>query len=90
MAINSKKIQMPHANELDKPDVVEQDERALELMRVWVAQGAQHVSIRGETWEDPGAWGTDFGPTERCRPCADSAGFDAEWGSPTDEPVGAL
>lgn len=92
-------------SELDKPPVVQQDDGAFELLRVWIAQGGQHVSIRGETWEDPAAWGIMLVDLARhvSRMYEQSSGqpasavlrqirsgFDAEWGSPTDEAQGEL
>ncbi len=96
---------MPHSNQLIPPPVVDQDDNAFELLRVWIAQGGQHVSIRGETWEDPAAWGIMLVDLARHvsrmydqssgQPASAvlrqiRSGFDAEWGSPTDEPEGAL
>jgi hypothetical protein len=33
------------------------DPAAVELARVWVAGGDQHVSLAVGVWEDPAAWG---------------------------------
>lgn len=29
----------------------------VELVRVWAAEGKQHVTIRADIWNDPAAWG---------------------------------
>jgi uncharacterized protein DUF5076 len=42
---------------LDVPPAVERDKAAFEVLRVWVAERGQHVSIRSGAWEDPAAWG---------------------------------
>jgi hypothetical protein len=47
---------MPAA-ELPIPTVVEADPRAVELLRVWIAQRQQHVAIATHIWKDPAAWG---------------------------------
>ncbi|MFO0938592.1 MAG: DUF5076 domain-containing protein [Gemmataceae bacterium] len=33
------------------------DPDALEIARIWVAKGGQHVSLAPTTWHDPAAWG---------------------------------
>jgi Domain of unknown function (DUF5076) len=44
-------------NELLIPPIAEADPSAIEVVRVWVAQGAQHVSLNPFVWKDPEAWG---------------------------------
>jgi len=44
-------------NELLIPETAENDPNAVEVLRVWVAKGGQHVSISTGIWEDPEAWG---------------------------------
>ena len=44
-------------NELLIPPEAEADPNALEVIRVWVAKGGQHVSINPLVWKDPQAWG---------------------------------
>jgi hypothetical protein len=39
------------------PEPALADPGARELLRVWAARGAQHVSIATGLWKDPGAWG---------------------------------
>jgi hypothetical protein len=42
---------------LDPPPAATRDKASFELLRVWVAEQGQHVSLRSGTWEDPFAWG---------------------------------
>jgi hypothetical protein len=44
-------------NELPIPAAALVDDRARELVRVWAASGAQHVSLASQSWADPAAWG---------------------------------
>lgn len=44
-------------NELLVPPIAESDPNAIEVVRVWVAKGGQHVSINPLIWKDPQAWG---------------------------------
>ncbi len=46
-----------HPNELPIPGPASNDMRARELVRVWAAEGAQHVSLATGLWEDPANWG---------------------------------
>ena len=48
---------MSNCNELQIPHVAEQDPNSFELLRVWVANKDQHVSLRTGVWKDPAAWG---------------------------------
>src|ERR1041385_7712672 len=48
---------MKHENELLVRAAVEEDPRALEVIRVWIAKGCQHVSLNPLVWKDPQAWG---------------------------------
>ncbi len=43
--------------ELAIPPVAQADPKALELVRVWAANGQSHVSISVEAWKDPATWG---------------------------------
>jgi hypothetical protein len=45
------------AHELPIPPAAADDADARELVRVWAASGAQHVTIATGVWEDPAAWG---------------------------------
>lgn len=91
--------------ELVIPHAAATDPRAIELARIWAAEGKQHVSLATGLWDDPAAWGmmlvdlarhvaNAYAETEG-RPPADvlariRAGFDAEWDNPTDVPTGNL
>jgi Domain of unknown function (DUF5076) len=96
---------MKTAKELIIPETASEDPNAFELLRVWVANGGQHVSILTGIWKDPAAWGIML---------ADLAGhvvnayaqeegldrqktlrvirrmFNDELDSPTDVPEGAI
>ncbi len=42
---------------LPVPSAAQSDAKAFELLRVWVANGQQHVSLATDVWPDPAAWG---------------------------------
>lgn len=44
-------------DQLRIPDAAKKDPRSLELLRIWIADQDQHVSLRVGVWEDPFAWG---------------------------------
>jgi hypothetical protein len=87
---------------LDPPPAAARDKASFELLRVWVAEQGQHVSIRSGAWEDPFAWGIVLADLARHIVLAESLqrtdvdqeaflerlleGFQAEIDSPTDEP----
>ena len=48
---------MPAAKHLEIPPAAARDKAAFEILRVWVAEQGQHVSLRSGAWEDPFAWG---------------------------------
>src|ERR1700733_8505880 len=91
---------------LDPPPAAQRDKAAFELLRVWVAEQGQHVSLRSGTWEDPFAWGIVLADLARHIVNAESMqkknvdkaayldrileGFHAEIESPTDEPEGEI
>jgi hypothetical protein len=94
-----------HPRQLPIPTPAVEDARAIELARVWAAQGKQHVSLATELWDDPAAWGIML--VDLARHIANAyeqntgknredvlqrikSGVDAEWLSPTDEPTGNL
>ncbi len=58
---------MKHENELLIPPAAEEDPKALEVIRVWVAKGGQHVSLNPLVWKDPQAWGNRAGRFSRTR-----------------------
>jgi hypothetical protein len=91
---------------LDPPPAAAKDKAAFELLRVWVAEQGQHVSLRSGTWEDPFAWGIVLADLARHVVNAEAMhrkgldkdaflermleGFHAEIESPTDEPEGEM
>jgi hypothetical protein len=91
---------------LDPPPAAARDKASFELIRVWVAEQGQHVSIRPNAWEDPFAWGIVLADLARHimnaeflqNPKLDQdafmermlEGFQAEIDSPTDEPEGEI
>src|SRR5262245_22291139 len=94
-----------HSGALNVPPAAANSRAAVEVVRVWVAEGGQHVTLRPEVWEDPAAWGILLVDLARHlarayhqgagRPLEETLaririGFDAEWGSPTDDPEGEL
>ena len=48
---------MATAKHLDIPPAATRDKASFEVLRVWIAEKGQHVSIRSSAWEDPFAWG---------------------------------
>ena len=91
---------------LNIPPVTQRDKASFEVMRVWIAEKGQHVSIRSGAWEDPFAWGIVLADLARHialahqlqNEGADPAafltrlleGFQAEIENPTDEPEGEV
>ena len=92
-------------NELIIPPAARKDPEAAELIRVWAAEGGQHISLNTEAWEDPAVWGMCL--VDLAKLVADAyhqskgldadetlrrlkSGFDAEWDSPTDQPTGKV
>ncbi len=91
---------------LSIPPVAQRDKASFEVLRVWIAEQGQHVSIRSGAWEDPFAWGIVLADLARHIAHAhelqidgaDSAaflrrlleGFQAEIDNPTDEPEGEV
>lgn len=49
---------MPETNQLQVPPAARNDRRSFELLRVWIANGEQHITLRAGIWDDPAAWGT--------------------------------
>ena len=91
---------------LSVPTAAQRDKASFEVLRVWIAEQSQHVSIRSGAWEDPFAWGIVLADLARHiahanelqNPGADTAaflqrlleGFEAEIENPTDEPEGEV
>jgi hypothetical protein len=84
--------------ELLIPPSAQRDREAVELARIWAADGAQHVSLRADCWDDPFAWGMmlvdlanhvanayqQMGRDRSEALARLKEGFDAEWAAPTD------
>jgi hypothetical protein len=49
--MNAAKIELPI------PSTAADDPKAIEIARMWVAHGEQHVAIRVGAWKKPEAWG---------------------------------
>jgi Domain of unknown function (DUF5076) len=94
---------MANSDQLRIPDAASKDPKSFELLRVWVANKDQHVSLRTGVWDDPAAWGMML--ADMARHIANSyhqdkgldrlqtlkrikAALDVELASPTDEPSG--
>jgi hypothetical protein len=91
---------------LDPPPAAVRDKASFELLRVWVAEQGQHVSLRSGTWDDPFAWGIVLADLARHIVNAESMhrkefdpdaflermleGFHAEIESPTDDAEGEI
>jgi Domain of unknown function (DUF5076) len=48
---------MPIVKQLAIPTAAAKDPQSFELLRVWVAQQSQQVTLRPGIWQDPSAWG---------------------------------
>ena len=48
---------MAPTKHLEIPPAAARDKASFEVLRVWIAEQGQHVSIRSGAWEDPFAWG---------------------------------
>jgi hypothetical protein len=94
-----------HPRQLPIPEPAENDSRAVELLRVWAAGGKQHVSLATGLWHDPANWGimlvdlakhianayeqaNGMSRVKTLQRLKD--GFDAEWGTATDQPEGRI
>ena len=91
---------------LNVPPAAQRDKASFEVMRVWIAEQGQHVSIRSGAWEDPFAWGIVLADLARHIALAHQLqnegadtdafldrlleGFQAEIDNPTDEPEGEV
>ena len=91
---------------LNPPPAATRDKASFELLRVWIAEQGQHVSIRPNAWEDPMAWGIVLADLARHIVLAEKMtnknldekaflerlleGFQGEIDSPTDEPEGEI
>lgn len=94
---------MAESNQLEIPVAAIQDPKSFEVLRVWIANKGQHVSLRTAVWEDPSAYGIML--CDLMKHIANAfhqnqgrdwhetfqrikAGLDAELASPTDPPTG--
>ena len=92
-------------NELVIPPSATSAKQAVEMARVWHADGKQHVSLNAPGWKDPAAWGLLL--VDIAKHVAEAyaqaegrdkqevlsrikAGFDAEWKAATDKPKGGF
>ncbi len=90
-------------NELIIPPSAATNPKAVEMARVWHADGKQHISLNAPGWKDPAAWGLLLVDIAKhvANAYAESegrdakevlarikAGFDAEWKQATDKPKG--
>lgn len=91
---------------LAAPPAAARDAASFELLRVWIAEQGQHVSLRSGVWEDAFAWGIVLADLARHIVHAESLarkgldedaylkrmleGFQAEIESPTDKAEGEL
>lgn len=51
---------MKHMSQKDAlriPAAAMKDPRSMEILRVWIAGGEQHVALAFGMWEEPAAWG---------------------------------
>jgi len=88
------------------PPAAQRDKASFEVLRVWIAQQGQHVSIQSGAWDDPFAWGIVLADLARHIALAHTLqnqstdeeaflarlleGFQAEIDNPTDEPEGEV
>jgi hypothetical protein len=96
---------MADSDQLLIPDAAKKDAKSFELLRVWVANEGQHVSLRASVWNDPAAWGIML--ADLAKHIANSyqqeagvdrlkalqrikATLDVELASPTDHPSGGI
>ncbi len=56
---------MGQEKQLAIPDVAAKDGASFELLRVWVAEQSQQITLRPGIWQDPSAWGTFLGDLAR-------------------------
>jgi hypothetical protein len=96
---------MSNGKELPIPSAAATDAKSAEIVRMWVAKGAQHVSLAAGLWADPKAWGIVLVDLARhvARAYAQTRGMDpgivmkqiregldAEWAQSTDDGRGSI
>ena len=94
---------MAETDYLVVPEEAKADCNSFELLRIWIANNSQHVSLRVGVWKDPAAWGIMLSDLAKHiahsyeQDCAldrvqtlqrIKAAFDVEMDSPTDTPSG--
>ena len=48
---------MGQEKQLAIPALAAKDARSFELLRVWIAEGSQAITLQPGIWQDPAAWG---------------------------------
>ncbi len=97
---------MSQKDSLPIPADASRDPRSLEVLRVWIANGEQHVALAFGMWDDPAAWGLLLADLARHIAEAHAqqdnqvdaedfleqirAGLEAELDAPTDEVSGSV
>lgn len=97
---------MSHKDALPIPAAASKDPRSLEVLRVWIAGGEQHVALAFGMWEDAAAWGLLLADLARHIAEAHAqqdtqvsaedfldeirAGFESEMDAPTDDVTGTV
>jgi len=97
---------MSQKDSLPIPAAASRDPRSLEVLRVWIANGEQHVALAFGMWEDPAAWGLLLADLARHIAEAHAqndegidaedfleqlrSGFEAEMDAPGDELTGSI
>jgi hypothetical protein len=87
------------SQELPRPATLDQAQRAMEIARIWIVDGDQHVVLSQNLWHDPANWGLML--ADLARHVANAyeaqgqaregvlrrirAAFEAEWSHPTDK-----
>lgn len=80
------------------PTVVETATKAMEMARIWIVDGDQHVILSPNLWKDPAAWGLMLADLARHVASVYEAqghqraavlgkiheAFEVEWAHPTD------
>jgi hypothetical protein len=88
-------------NSLDVPPLATENPGAVEVLRVWAAPGSPQQLCLRTTWKDPKAWGLMLVDIARhVSKAYESEGqdpaevlariremWDAEWSSPSDDPL---
>lgn len=65
-------------HELPIPGLASSHSDSVEVIRVWIAQGGQHFTLRLDLWEDPAAWGLLLADIARNVAVASTKGVEAD------------